>query len=171
MPLFHTICLEVSLPLLSWTISLVFLVSSPGICLLSLFPFLPLCYPLVLQYQWFYTLSLSSPQSLCKVFLLLLYYCWECWWHSGLCRFSPGTTGGTVVVHMSLTTVIRVWFRQRAVIWLKVTLVKCEKRVVQFDSTKRRRFSPSTPVSSSHKTGPMRVGPYWTSRETNSDSW
>ena len=54
----------VSLPLFSWTMSLLFLASSPGISLLSLFPFLPFYYPLVLQYQWFYTFSLPSPQSL-----------------------------------------------------------------------------------------------------------
>ena len=82
-----------------------------------------------------------------------------------------GSAGGTVVVHVSLTTVTRVWFRPRAVIWLKVTLVTCEKSVVQFDSTKHRRFSPGTPVSSCHNTGPMRVGPYWTSRENNLVSW
>ena len=48
--------------------------------------------------------------------------------------------GGTVVVHLSLT------------------LVTCEKSDVQFDSTKRRRFSPGTPVSSCSNTGPMRGG-------------
>ena len=37
----------------------------------------------------------------------------------------------------------------------------------QFDSTKHRRFSPGTPVSSSTNTGPMRDGTYWTSRENS----
>ena len=39
---------------------------------------------------------------------------------------------------------------------IKVTLVTCKKSVVQFVSTKHRRFSPSTSVSCS-STGPMRV--------------
>ena len=37
----------------------------------------------------------------------------------------------------------------------------------QFDSIKHRRFSPGTPVSSCTNTGPMRDGPYWTSRENS----
>ena len=41
------------------------------------------------------------------------------------------------------------------------------KSVVQFDSTKRRRFSPGTPVSSGSNTGPMRGVPYWTSEENS----
>ena len=49
----------------------------------------------------------------------------------------------------------------------KITLVICDKSVVQFDSTKHRRFSSGTPVSSCSNTGPMRGGPYWTSRENN----
>ena len=53
---------------------------------------------------------------------------------------------------------------------IKVTLVSCEKTVVQFDSTKHRRFSPGTPVSSCSNTGPMRGDPYWTSRENSSGS-
>ena len=53
---------------------------------------------------------------------------------------------------------------------IKVTLVTCEKSVVQFDSTKHHRFSPGTPVSSYSNTGPMRGGPYWASRENSSRS-
>ena len=68
--------------------------------------------------------------------------------------------GGTVVVHVSLTTVTRVRFRLRA-----VTLVTCEKSVVPFDATKHRRFSPGPPVSSCSNTGPMGSGFYWTFRE------
>ena len=47
---------------------------------------------------------------------------------------------------------------------IKVTLVTCDKSVVQFDSTKPSRFSPGTPVSSFRDTGPIRVRPYWISR-------
>ena len=39
---------------------------------------------------------------------------------------------------------------------IKVTLVTCEKSVVQFDSTEHRRFSPGTPVSSCSNTGPVK---------------
>ena len=42
----------------------------------------------------------------------------------------------------------------------KVNLVTCEKSVVQFDSTKHRRFSPGTPVSSCSNTGAKNGGPY-----------
>ena len=49
----------------------------------------------------------------------------------------------------------------------KVTLVTCEKSVVQFFSTKHRRFSPDTPISPCSNTEPMRGGPYWTSRENS----
>ena len=42
---------------------------------------------------------------------------------------------------------------------IKVILVTCEKSVVQFDSTKHRRFSPGTLVSSCSNTRPMRGGP------------
>ena len=41
---------------------------------------------------------------------------------------------------------------------IKVTLVTCDKNVVQFDSTKHRRIPPGIPVSSCSKTGPMRTG-------------
>ena len=60
-----------------------------------------------------------------------------CWWHGGSPRVSY------------------------------ITMVTCEKSVVQFVSTKHRRFSPSTLVSSCSNTGPMRGGPYWTSRENS----
>ena len=69
-----------------------------------------------------------------------------------------------MVVHVSLATVTMVRFL------IKVTFVTFEKNVLQFDSTKRRRFSPGTPVSSCINTGPMRGGPYWTSRENSSGS-
>ena len=80
-----------------------------------------------------------------------------CWWHNGS--------------DVSLITVTRFRFRSRAVIWLKVTFVICEISVDQFDSTKHRKFSPGTPVSSCSNTGPMRCDPYWTSRENSSDNW
>ena len=79
-----------------------------------------------------------------------------------------GGAGGTVAVHMSLTTVTRVRFRLSYLI--KVTSVTCEKSVVQFDSTKHRRFSLGTQVFSCSNTGPMRGGPYWTCRENSSGS-
>ena len=41
---------------------------------------------------------------------------------------------------------------------IKVTWVTCEKSVHKFHSTKHRRFSPSSPVSSSSNTGPTRGG-------------
>ena len=66
-----------------------------------------------------------------------------------------------MVIHVSLTTVTRV----RSHAPCSYLLVTCEKSVVPFDSTKHRRFSPATPVSSCSNTGPMRGGPYWTSRE------
>ena len=47
----------------------------------------------------------------------------------------------------------------------------CEKNIVQFDTTKHRSFSPATPVSSCSNTGPMRNGPYWTSKENSLGSW
>ena len=53
----------------------------------------------------------------------------------------------------------RVQFLLSAVIRLKLCF--------QFDSTKHRRFSPGTPVSSCTNTGPMRDGPYRTSRENS----
>ena len=53
---------------------------------------------------------------------------------------------------------------------IKVAFVTCEKSIVQFNSTKLRRFTPGTPVFSCSNTGPMRGGPYWTSRETSSGS-
>ena len=50
---------------------------------------------------------------------------------------------------------------------MKVTFVTCEKIVVQFDSTMRRRFSPGTPFSSCRNNEPMRGCSFWTSRENN----
>ena len=70
-----------------------------------------------------------------------------------------------MVVHVSLTTVTRVRFLAPYSYLIKINLVTCEKSVAQFVSTKHRRFSPGTPVSSCRNTGPMRGGPYWTSRE------
>ena len=58
---------------------------------------------------------------------------------------------------MSLTTGTRVRFPAPCSCLIKVTLVTCEKSVVQFDSTKHRRFSPGAPVSSCSNTGSMRV--------------
>ena len=74
-------------------------------------------------------------------------------------------TGSTVVVHVFLSTVTKVRFPAQCNYLIKVTFVTCEKSVVQFDSTKHRRFSPGTPVSSCSNIGPMRGGPYWTFRE------
>ena len=51
--------------------------------------------------------------------------------------------GDTMVVHMSLTTILA-----PCNYLIRVTFVTCEKSVVQFDSTKHRRFCPDTPVSS-----------------------
>ena len=65
---------------------------------------------------------------------------------------------------MSLTIVTRVRPRLHADMYLiKVTLLKCEKSVVQFDSTKHRKFSPGTsdPSCSSSRHD------YWTSRENS----
>ena len=50
---------------------------------------------------------------------------------------------------------------------IKVTIVICEKSVVQFDSTRNRRFSPDAPVSCCSNAGPMRGAPYWTSLENS----
>ena len=43
---------------------------------------------------------------------------------------------------------------------IKVTLVTCEKSVVEFDSINHRWFSPGTSVSPCSNTGSMRSGPY-----------
>ena len=74
-----------------------------------------------------------------------------------------------MVVHVSLTTVTKL----HAVIpascsyLIEVTLVTCEKSVVWFDSTKHRKFSPGTLVSTCSNTGLVRDDPCWTSRENN----
>ena len=78
------------------------------------------------------------------------------WWHSGSARVSHYCDWGSIPAAGSNL--------------IKVALVTCEKSVFQFDSIKHRRFFPGTPVSSCHNTGPMRVGPYWTSRENSADS-
>ena len=59
---------------------------------------------------------------------------------------------------MSLTTVTRDSIPAPCRYLIKVTLVTCEKIVLQFDSTKHRRFSPGTLVSSCSNTGPTRNG-------------
>ena len=54
---------------------------------------------------------------------------------------------------MSLTTVTKVRLPAPCSYLVKITLVTCEKSVVQFDSTKHRRFPPGTPISSCGNTG------------------
>ena len=51
--------------------------------------------------------------------------------------------GGTVLVNVPLATVTRARFLLHRSYLIKVTLVTCEKSVVQFDSTNHRRFSDS----------------------------
>ena len=46
---------------------------------------------------------------------------------------------------------------------IKNSILEC----CQFDSTKHRRFSPGTSVSFCTNAGPMRDGPYWTSKENS----
>ena len=62
-------------------------------------------------------------------------------------------------VHVSLTTVTRGSIPATCSYLIKVMLITCEKTVGRFDSTKHRRFSPGTPVSSCSNTGPMKGGP------------
>ena len=69
--------------------------------------------------------------------------------------------------HVSLATVTWSSIPAPCSHLIKVTLVTCEKRVMQFDFTKHRRFSPCTLVSSCSNTGPMRVRLYWTTGENN----
>ena len=78
------------------------------------------------------------------------------WWHSGSARVSHHCDLVLIAAPCSYL--------------IKVTLVTCEKSVVQFDSTKHRRFSPGTPVFSCSNTGPRRSGPYWTSWKNSSGS-
>ena len=74
------------------------------------------------------------------------------------------------MVHVSFTSVTGVRFQLSCSYLVKVTFVICETSVVQFDFIKNHRFSPGTPVSSCSDTGPMRGGPYWTSRKNSSES-
>ena len=86
------------------------------------------------------------------------------------CRFSKTNAwgaGDTVVMHVSLTTVTRVQISASCSYLIKVALVMCWKSVLQFVSSKYRRFSPGSPISSCSNTGPMNGGPYWTSRENS----
>ena len=76
-----------------------------------------------------------------------------CWWHSGSARVSHHCDQGSIPAPYGYQ--------------IEVTLVTYEKSVVQFVSTKHRRFSPGTPVSSCTNIGPMRGGPYWASRENS----
>ena len=69
----------------------------------------------------------------------------RCWWLSDSARVSHRCDSGLIQAPCGYL--------------VKVTLVTCEKSVVQFDSTKHRRFSLGTPVSSCCNTGPMRGGP------------
>ena len=68
---------------------------------------------------------------------------------------ADGTVGSARVSHHSDSG----WIPAPCSSLIKVTLVTCEKSVVQFDSTKHRRFSPGTLVSSCSNTGPVRGGP------------
>ena len=76
-----------------------------------------------------------------------------CWWHIGSAHVSHHCDWGSIPVPCSYL--------------IEVTLVTYEKSIVYFDSTKHRRFSPGTQVSSCSNTGPMRGGPCWTSRENS----
>ena len=49
---------------------------------------------------------------------------------------------------------------------IKVSLVRCEKSVAEFDSTKHRRHSSGIPVSFYSNTGPMKGGPTGSLRRT-----
>ena len=72
------------------------------------------------------------------------------------CCFTPDRgTGGTAVVHVSHHC-DQGLIPAPCSYLIEVTLVTCEKYVVQFDSTKNHRFSPGTSVSSSRNTEPMR---------------
>ena len=84
-----------------------------------------------------------------------------------LFKITMNFTGVLVVqwlAHMPFTSVTRVRFLLSAVIRLKFHLGLMWEECFQFDSTKHRGFSPGTPVCSCTNTGPMRDGPYWTSR-------
>ena len=80
-----------------------------------------------------------------------------CWWHSGGAHVSYHCDQGSTPDPCSYL--------------IKTILVTSEKSVVKFVSTKHRRFSPGTPVSSNSNTEPMRGGPYCTSRQNSADGW
>ena len=69
------------------------------------------------------------------------------------------------LAHLPFTSVIRVRFLLGAVIRLTFYLGSMLEACFQFDSTKHRRFSPGTPVSSTTNTGATRDDLYWTSME------
>ena len=77
---------------------------------------------------------------------------WGCWWHSGSARVPHHCDLGLIPAPHGYL--------------IKVTLVTCEKSVVQFVSTNDHRFSLGTPVSPCSDTGPMRGGPYSTLERT-----
>ena len=77
-----------------------------------------------------------------------------CWWHSGSACVSHHCDNGSILALCSYL--------------IKITFVTCEKSIVQFDSTKQRRFSPGAPVSSCGNKGPIRGWPSpWTSWENS----
>ena len=80
-----------------------------------------------------------------------------CWWHSGNAHVRHDCDSGSIPTPCNYL--------------IKVTLVTCEKSIIQFDSTKHRRFSLGTPASFCSNTRPVRGGPYWTSRENSLGSW
>ena len=76
-----------------------------------------------------------------------------CWWHSCSACVSHHRDLGSIPDSCSYL--------------IKVTFVTCEKSVVHFVYTKHCWFSLGTQVSSCSNIGPMRGGPYWTSRENS----
>ena len=76
-----------------------------------------------------------------------------CWWHSD---------SACVSHHFDSD-----WIPAPCSYLIKVTLVTCEKSVVQLNSTKHCRFSPGIPVSCCSNIGPMRGALDWLSWESS----
>ena len=62
------------------------------------------------------------------------------------------------LAHVPFTSMTWVRYLLRAVIRLKFHLGRMWEECFQFDSTKHRRFSPGTPISSCTNTSPMQWG-------------
>lgn len=118
------------------------------------------------------TKSCNFPRT--ALLLLVIALCiWAMLWSPettrGETRDAAWGAGGIVIVHMSLTTVIRDRFRlYRWCCLIKVTLVTYDMNV---GSTKHHKFSPGTPVTSGSTTGHMRAGPNWASKDNSLISW